>query len=88
MGASAAEDDEASGVDPDHSAPGDPGDRTGPVVDEVPQAEHPSFTGPAAWPAATVEHFKKLGYTTRTGPGASLSAIERDAAGAVRSAAR
>jgi gamma-glutamyltranspeptidase/glutathione hydrolase len=32
----------------------------------------------AAWPAAVVEHFKKVGYTVRTGPGATLNAIERD----------
>lgn len=43
----------------------------------------------AAWPAATTEHFKNVGYSVKTGPGASLNAIDRDpATGAVRSAAR
>jgi gamma-glutamyltranspeptidase/glutathione hydrolase len=32
----------------------------------------------AAWPAAVTDHFKKVGYTVRTGPGATLNAIERD----------
>jgi gamma-glutamyltranspeptidase/glutathione hydrolase len=32
----------------------------------------------ATWPAVTVEHFKKVGYEVRTGPGASLNLIARD----------
>jgi gamma-glutamyltranspeptidase/glutathione hydrolase len=43
----------------------------------------------AGWPAAVVKHFKEAGYTVRTGPGATLNAIEREpASGALRSAAR
>jgi gamma-glutamyltranspeptidase / glutathione hydrolase len=43
----------------------------------------------ASWPAAAVDHFKRVGYTVKTGPGASLSAIERDpATGEAQSAAR
>jgi len=43
----------------------------------------------AAWPAAVTERFKKVGYTVRTGPGATLNAIERDPkAGTLDSASR
>jgi gamma-glutamyltranspeptidase/glutathione hydrolase len=43
----------------------------------------------AAWPAAVVGHFKQVGYAVKTGPGANLSAIERDpATGQVQSASR
>jgi gamma-glutamyltranspeptidase/glutathione hydrolase len=43
----------------------------------------------ATFPAAVVEQFKKVGYATKVGPGATLSALERDpAAGTVRAAAR
>jgi len=42
----------------------------------------------ASWPAAVVDHFKSAGYTVKTGPGASLSAIERAESGSVTSAAR
>ena len=35
------------------------------------------------------DHFKKVGYDVKAGPGATLSAIERDpATGAVRAASR
>ena len=48
-----------------------------------------TLTLEAAWPAAVADHFKGVGYTVRTGPGATLSAIERDpATGAVRAASR
>ncbi len=48
-----------------------------------------NLTLEAAWPAAVVDHFKAVGYTVRTGPGATLIAIERDpATGVVRSASR
>jgi gamma-glutamyltranspeptidase/glutathione hydrolase len=43
----------------------------------------------AAWPEAVVDRFKRAGYAVRTGPAASLSAIERDAAtGGLTPAAR
>jgi gamma-glutamyltranspeptidase/glutathione hydrolase len=43
----------------------------------------------AAWPAAVADHFKGVGYAVRTGPGANLSALERDPAmGVVRAASR
>ena len=43
----------------------------------------------AAWPAAVADHFKKVGYDVKAGPGATLSAIERDpATGAARAASR
>jgi len=48
-----------------------------------------TLTLEAAWSAAVTDHFKKVGYALRTGPGATLNAIERDpATGAVRSAMR
>jgi gamma-glutamyltranspeptidase/glutathione hydrolase len=48
-----------------------------------------TLTLEAAWPVAVVDHFKRVGYAVRTGPGANLSAIERDpATGELRSAAR
>jgi gamma-glutamyltranspeptidase/glutathione hydrolase len=47
-----------------------------------------TLTLEAAWPAAATEYFKKVGYTVRTGPGATATAIERDPSGAVRSAVR
>ena len=43
----------------------------------------------AGWPAAVREHFKTVGYAPTAGPGASLSAIERDpGTGATRAASR
>jgi len=43
----------------------------------------------AAWPAAVADHFKRVGYSVKTGPGATLSAIERDpASGKLDSAMR
>ena len=43
----------------------------------------------AGWLAAVADHFKAVGYMVRTGPGANLSAIERDpATGTVRAASR
>jgi gamma-glutamyltranspeptidase/glutathione hydrolase len=43
----------------------------------------------AAWPPAVVDHFKKVGYEVKAGPGANLSAVERDpGTGTVRSANR
>jgi gamma-glutamyltranspeptidase/glutathione hydrolase len=48
-----------------------------------------TLTLEASWPAAVTDHFKQVGYALKTGPGASLNAIERDpATGAVRAAAR
>jgi gamma-glutamyltranspeptidase/glutathione hydrolase len=48
-----------------------------------------TLTLEAAWPAAVTDHFKRIGYTLKTGPGATLNAIERDpTSGAIRSAAR
>ena len=48
-----------------------------------------ALTLEAPWPAAVVEHFKKVGYEVKTGPAAILSAIERDPrAGTLRSAMR
>jgi gamma-glutamyltranspeptidase/glutathione hydrolase len=46
-------------------------------------------TAEAAWPAAVTDYLKGLGYEVKTGPGASLHAIERDpATGELRAAAR
>jgi gamma-glutamyltranspeptidase/glutathione hydrolase len=48
-----------------------------------------TLTLEAAWPKEVAEHFRRVGYTVRTGAGANLSAIERDPAnGVVMSAAR
>lgn len=48
-----------------------------------------ALTLEAAWPAAVVDHFKKVGYEVKAGPGANLSAIERDpGTGELRSASR
>ena len=48
-----------------------------------------ALTLEAAWPASITDHFKTLCYATRTGPGASLSAIEREpATGKVQAASR
>jgi gamma-glutamyltranspeptidase/glutathione hydrolase len=48
-----------------------------------------NLTLEAAWPVAVVDHLKRVGYSVRIGPGANLSAIERDpASGKVDSAAR
>ena len=37
-----------------------------------------ALTLEAAWPSAVKDHFKTVGYATKDGPAASLSAIERD----------
>jgi gamma-glutamyltranspeptidase/glutathione hydrolase len=48
-----------------------------------------ALTLEASWPAAVVERFKQAGYAVKTGPGASLNAIERDpATGELKAAAR
>ena len=48
-----------------------------------------TLTLEAAWPEAVRDHFKAVGYTVRTGPGATLSAVERDpATGEVQAARR
>jgi gamma-glutamyltranspeptidase/glutathione hydrolase len=48
-----------------------------------------ALTLEAAWPAAVADHFKKVGYTVTAGPGATLSAVERDpATGTLRTAMR
>jgi gamma-glutamyltranspeptidase/glutathione hydrolase len=39
-----------------------------------------SLTLEAAWPRELADDFRKVGYTVRTGPGATLSAIERNGA--------
>jgi gamma-glutamyltranspeptidase / glutathione hydrolase len=41
----------------------------------------------AAWPPAVVDHLKRVGYTVKTGPGATLNAIERDPSSRVLTAA-
>jgi gamma-glutamyltranspeptidase/glutathione hydrolase len=47
------------------------------------------LTAEAAWPAAVTDYLKAAGYEVKTGPGASLHAIERDpATGELRAAAR
>lgn len=49
----------------------------------------PIVTLEAAWPVATVEHLKAVGYTVKTGSLASLNAIERDpTTGSLTAAAR
>jgi gamma-glutamyltranspeptidase/glutathione hydrolase len=48
-----------------------------------------NLTLEAGWSPSVVDHFRKVGYAVKAGPGASLNAIERDAAtGELRSAAR
>jgi gamma-glutamyltranspeptidase/glutathione hydrolase len=48
-----------------------------------------ALTLEAAWPARTSDYLKDAGYDVKTGPGATLSAIERDpATGELRAAAR
>jgi gamma-glutamyltranspeptidase len=43
----------------------------------------------AKWPADVKERLKQVGYTLKTGPGATLHAIERDGAtGPLRAAGR
>jgi gamma-glutamyltranspeptidase/glutathione hydrolase len=43
----------------------------------------------ATWPTAVSDYLKAVGYDVKTGPGASLNAIERDSANAeVHAAAR
>ena len=43
----------------------------------------------ATWPATVTDHLKTVGYDLKTGPGASLNALERDpVTGALRAAAR
>ena len=39
-----------------------------------------ALTLAAAWPEAVADHFKKVGYDVKTGPGAANVAIERDPA--------
>ena len=48
-----------------------------------------ALTLEAAWPAAVADHFKQVGYDVKTGPGATLHAIERDpGTGVLRTASR
>jgi gamma-glutamyltranspeptidase/glutathione hydrolase len=47
------------------------------------------LTMEATWPEATVAHLKKVGYTVKTGPGATVQAVAFDPqSGACRSASR
>jgi len=47
-----------------------------------------NLTLEAAWPAATVDHLKTVGYTVKTGGAATLNAIEREPDGKLTAAAR
>jgi len=47
-----------------------------------------NLTLEAAWPAPLTEYMKSIGYTVKTAGAASLNAIEREATGSLKSAAR